>query len=211
MPVNVPRQHGRKTAGKVAAPDDIRGGSEHVVRRTNRRSLDALVKTEHADVGIDQGVFRGGQQVREPRTHVVTLGWKPRYRDASTAHLGHERPWSVEDMNVRMLGEPQVRYATALVVARNNEDRNASIRDASERLERLPHHAARRPGAIEHVAAVDNQVDLTGERRLQRSLIIGLEVMTAPPPIHTRIYRQVETEVRVGEQQDPHDVAHAET
>jgi hypothetical protein len=211
MPVKVPGQDGRKTAGNLAAPNDVCGGGEHVVRRTNGRSLDALVKTEHADVGIDHGVFRGGQQVREPRPHVVTLGWKPGYRDASTAHLRYERPRSVEDMNARMLGEPQVRYATALVVARNNEDRNASVCNVSQRLERLPHHAARRPGAIEHVAAVNDQVDLSHERRLQRSLIVGLEVMTATPAIDTRIHGQVEAEVRVGEQQDPYDVAHTET
>lgn len=57
---------------------------------------------------------------------------------------------------------------------------------APERLEGLPDDAGRRPGSVEHVAAMNDEVDLAVEGWLEGGGVIGQEVMPAPPPGYAR-------------------------
>jgi hypothetical protein len=82
---------------------------------------------------------------------------------------------------------------------RHHVDRHALVGDASQWLERLPHHAAQRPRPIEHIAAVNDQIDFASECWLQCGRIVGQEVVAAPSPIDARVYGEVEAEVGVGD------------
>ena len=107
--------------------------------------------------------------------------------------------WTVEDVDVPVRGKTSVRQARAFVVARHDEDGDAALGDPAQRLECLISDGRVDLGAIENVAGMDDQVDFTLQRGRQRTGIIGQEVMAAPPPLHARPLRQVESEMSVGE------------
>ena len=113
---------------------------------------------------------------------------------------------AVEEVKAGMLREADLRDAAALVVPRHDEHRNSAVRHARERLERLPRDARRDPRAIEHVPAMDDNVDVARERRGQRRGVVREEVVSAPPPLDARPCREVETEVGVGEEEYPDTV-----
>ncbi len=100
-----------------------------------------------------------GNQVSEPGAHVVALGRKPGHSDPNASHLRDKSSRPIEDMNARMMREPQVRDATALMVARHHINRHALVGDARQWLKRLPHDVARRARSVEHIATVNNEVD----------------------------------------------------
>ena len=112
-------------------------------------------------------------------------------------------------MNARMLREPQVRYSTAFMVSRYYINRYAAIGDARQWLEGLPHDAARRTRSVEYIATVYDQVDFARKRRLQSGRVVRKEVVSTSPSIDARVDRQVEAKVRISQQEDPDDVAHA--
>jgi hypothetical protein len=101
-------------------------------------------------------------------------------------------------MNARMMRKPQVRDATALMVARHHINRYALVGDAGQWLEGLPHHAAHWARPIEHIAAVHDEIYFAIESRLQGGRVVGQEVVPAPAPVNARVHRQVEAEVGVG-------------
>ena len=138
-------------------------------------------------------------QVSEPGAHVVALRRKPGHSHANAPYLSNKRPRPVEDMNSRMLREPQVRDATALMVARHYINRHALVGDASQWLERLPHYAAVRARSIEHIAAMDDKINFAIQCRLQRGRVVGQEVVAATAPRDARAYGQVIPKMGVGE------------
>jgi hypothetical protein len=58
------------------------------------------------------------------------------------------------------------------VIARDEEDGHAAISDAPQGLVRLIRHRRWHRRPIEHVARVDDEIDLTGQRRLERGCVI---------------------------------------
>jgi hypothetical protein len=152
-----------------------------------------------------------GNEISEPRANLITLRRKTGNGYANAAYLREKRPRLVEDMDVRMLREPEVRETTTLVVARHHVDRHATVCYALERFEGLPDHAARRPRPIEHIATVHNEIDFTSDCRLQRGGIVCQEVVSTSSSTDARVDRQIEAQVRIREEEDPDDVAHTET
>ena len=138
----------------------------------------------------------------------MPLGGKPGQRNAPATHGGDEGSWLVKQVNAGMLREAEVRNAPALVIPRHHEHRNAPVGDARQWLEGLIGKAGGGPGAIEDVAAVHHDVDLSGERRRQRGRIVGEEIVATATTPDACLHRQVEAEVRVGKQENPDDVGH---
>jgi hypothetical protein len=93
------------------------------------------------------------------------------------------------------------------VVSRDDEDGKAAIGHSAERVERLVRECRDDPRAIEDITGVHHDVDLAGERRPERGGVVRQEVVTTPPPVDTGPNRQVEAEVRIGEQQNSNVVA----
>jgi hypothetical protein len=73
----------------------------------------------------------------------------------------------------------------------------------------LVRDAQRHTWPVEDVAAVHHEVDFARERGRERGLIVREEIVAAAPPIDARARRQVEAEVRIGEQQDAEVGRHA--
>jgi hypothetical protein len=99
-------------------------------------------------------------------------------------------------------GEARVRHPRALVVPGHDEHWHPAIGQPSKRLERLPRNTLGNPRPIENIAAMHYPIDFAGKRRLERSVIISNEVVTAPRPIDARPKRQIQSKVRVGEEEN---------
>jgi hypothetical protein len=94
------------------------------------------------------------------------------------------------------------------MISRHDEHRHAAFGDAAQRLERLIGNAFRHIWPIEDVATVHHDVDLAIECRTERRLVISEEVVATTPTTYARTQRQVETKVRIGEEQDAKLVSH---
>ena len=131
---------------------------------------------EDARVRVCRAPAGRREEVDELRAHVVALRWKAREREAHASDIHRERARAVEEVNAWMLRESDLRDAATLVVARHDEHGSAEVRHARERLERLPRDAGRHLGAIEHVTAMDDDVDVPRERWSQRGRVIREEI-----------------------------------
>ena len=89
------------------------------------------------------------------------------------------------------------------MIARHDEHGNAALRDDAERFVRLVRDRRHNGWPIEHIAGVHDEIDFVGERRRERSRVVGEEVMTATPSAGARPDGQIEPEMGVREQQDP--------
>jgi hypothetical protein len=85
-----------------------------------------------------------------------------------------------------MRREPRVRQPRPLVIPRDDEHRNATLRDATERLERLIRDAWRNPRPVEDIAGVHNEIDLSSQRGLERRPVVRQEVVPPTAPAHPR-------------------------
>ena len=206
--MNVPRQHRGEPGWDVRPPDHVGGRRKGEVLGPDGRPFHALVHAEEPNGRAHGAPPRRLDEVNEPRAHVVALGREPSDRHADTADVHRERPRAVEHVDPWMLREAQLRNATPLVVARHDEDRNSTIGDARQRLESLPRHARRHTRAVEHVAAVHDEVDLPLERGPQRGRVVREEVVPPTPSLDARTRRQVEAEVGVREEEDADALVH---
>jgi hypothetical protein len=101
-----------------------------------------------------------------------------------------------------MLREPDVWKRGPLVIPRNDENRNAAVRDGYQRIESLVSKRCRHTRTIEYVAAMDNDIHFCAECRLERSMVVAQKIVTAAPAFHAGLSGQIEAEVRVCEEQD---------
>jgi hypothetical protein len=107
-----------------------------------------------------------------------------------------------------MLREANVWKSAALVIAGDDEDGYASVRDTRQRLERLIGKARYRARSVEHVPAMHDQIHFSRERGAEGRGVVGEEVMPAPPPLDPWPNGKVEAKVRIGEEKDANDVGH---
>ena len=166
------------------------------------------MQAEESHVRGDVTPSRRVQKLGKPRSYGVTLRRKTRQRHARAAYLGNERARPVEDVNPRMLREANVWKSAAFVVAGDDEDRYASVRDTRQRLEGLIGQARHRPRSVEDVTAVHDEIDLAGKRRRERRGVVGQEVIPAPAPFDPLPDGEVEAQVRIGQEENANDVGH---
>lgn len=96
-----------------------------------------------------------------------------------------------------------MRESRSLVIARNDEHRKSQLGYASQRLVRLICDTRRHGRPIEDVAGVNDDVYLTISCRLERAMIVSEKVVSAPPSICARPHREIESQMRIREQQNP--------
>ena len=108
----------------------------------------------------------------------------------------------VEEVDAWVDGEQRVGNPRPFVVAGDHHHRHPPVGHRHQWLEGPLHQLRPHPAAEQHVAAVDHEVGLAGQRRRQGALEVGEKIRAPAPPHHPRPHRQVEAEVGVGEEQD---------
>ena len=208
MPVDVPREDSRKRRRNVARADDVRSGREAVIAWPHGGTLDTMVQAEQADVGRLLEPARSVEQRAEASAHVMPFIRKARERDARAAHLDAHSAWAGKNVDVGMSREAEVRQPRTLVIPWNDADGDPAIGDPPERLERLVRERWHDRRPIEYVAGVNDDVHFTRERGLQRPSIVRQEIVAATSLRGARPQRQIETEMRVCQKQNPDGVVH---
>jgi hypothetical protein len=208
--MNMARQHRRESNRDVAATDDVGRGREREIVRPDGRAFDALVNAKQLCVSVELPPPRGFDEIDELRAKVVTLRGKPGYAQTNAANVEPKCARAIEQVNSRVSCKPDLRDASTLVISRDDENRNAFVGDTNEWLERLPRDARRRTRPVEHVAAVNDQINVAVERGLQRGGIVCEKIVSATPTMDARPRRQIEAEVGVSEEEDADAFGHGE-
>ena len=201
--MHVAGEHRGYPPGDVRAADHVGRAAEGVARRTHPGTLEAVVDAQQRDVRVAGTPPRRRHQLPEAPPDVVAPVGKAEERDAASTRVDVERAGTVEDPDPGVRGESGVGDAAPLVVARHDEHGDARLRDASQRLQRLRGECRMHPCAVEDVPTVHDQVHVPGEGGRERQTVVGQEVAAAPPPTDPGRQRQVEAEVRVGQEEDP--------
>jgi len=187
--MNVAREDGAKRGRNVAMTNDVRGGREGEVRRSDRRAFDAMVhaeQTRHCIVLFPPSL---AEQTGQTPADIVALIRKTGETDSMSANLEDERSRAIEHAQVRMESKTGVRDSRPLVVAGHDENRYAPLGDASKRFECLIGGAGHRSRAVEDVASVDDDVHFAAHRRLERRMVVREKVVAATVPIDARPLR----------------------
>jgi hypothetical protein len=53
---------------------------------------------------------------------------------------------------------------------------------------------------MEDIPSMDHEIRIPSRSRLEGLLVIGEEIVAAPPPLHAGVKRQVEAQVSVGQE-----------
>src|SRR5262249_45696737 len=146
----------------------IRGGGKCEIAWTYRRPLDAVMHAQHVERVPFSAPLRLPEQVAEAHAHAVALIGKTGQSDGSATNSSDERAWTIEDMDAVMRRKACVRQVGALVIAGNDEHGHTPLRDALEWLVCLVRQRLWDRRAIEDVSGMDDEINLTGERRLER-------------------------------------------
>jgi len=202
VPVDVSGEDGAESAGDVTQTNHIVGGRECVIRRPDGRALDAVMHAKNQRTVAMLAPTGLAQQLRKAGAHVVTRIGKAGERNALPTHVEDERLGTVEHVNVGMRHEPRVRDSRSLMVARDDQHRHAALGDPAQRLERPIRDLFRRGRSIENVSAVDDDVDLSAQSRLERGVVVREEIIASTAPLYARAHRRIEAEVRISEEED---------
>src|SRR5262245_59875115 len=199
MPVNMTREDRGEVRRQVGGTNDVFGGREHVVRRTDGRPFDAVMHAEQANVRRRALPFGFFEHAQKSLSNVASLVRKPRERDLHSTDVAAKRSRLIEDVHVRMQRESHVWQSGSLVVSGHDEDRNSSISDVPKRFERLIGESWRNSRPVEDVAAVHYQINLTSKGWSKRRVVIREEVVASAASRHTFPQWEIEAQMRVGE------------
>jgi hypothetical protein len=155
-------------------------------------------KTKGRRNGPPSGTF---DEAAETVAHVIALARETGHRDVDSADVQWNRPWTVKEMDTGMRGQKRVRNRRALVVSRYDDHRHSGVGDALERLERAHHQSRFDAAPEEDVAAVNHEIDLTSNGRLQGELIRFEKILASTTAIRARPLGKIESEMRVGDEQ----------
>ena len=159
---------------------------------------------DRQDVDVPASLFptRRRQGWREQIGNLMPHARKPRHRHPQAVPLEDHGLRPAEDVNQLMAEEECVRQDGPLVVPRNDDDRNARLRQLQQRLCRRQDGPLRRLGPVEQVSRVDDQVhaELAGPRQHAPEAVD--EIIPPRPPPGPRPLRQVRPNVGVGGVQD---------
>jgi hypothetical protein len=210
-PTQVPRQNlvsvdmagedRGESRGDVRRTDHVATGREGEVRRPHCRPLHALVHAQNLHRPARRAPARPAQQATEPVPD-PTVEREPDEAYTRPPDRQLHRPGPVENVDPRVSQETRVRDPGPLVVPRHQEHRHASLRHAHQRLEALIGQTRLDLRPVEQVPAVHHQVHRPRHGRLQRRLVVRLEVAPAPAAPDPGPRREVEAQVRVGKEQD---------
>jgi len=140
------------------------------------------------------------EQIGKAPAHILTLIRKAGENDAMPPNLERERSRAIEQMHVGMESKSRVRDSRALMVAGHDEHRHSTRGEASKRFECLIGGARHRSRTVEDVSAVDDNVHLATHRRPERGAVVREEVVAATVASYTWPLRQIESDVRIGDE-----------
>ena len=189
--------------GRSAVSDHICSEAESETARTTGRALNALKKAQDADIRLRVFATRFGEYPRKLTTNVVGIR-EPDKLYLYSVCFEHDAARPVEHMQALVHCKQRIGYAAPFVITGNEQDRHSRRCEAPEWGEcrfRQPRWYA---ASVQEVAAVDDYIDLAGARGLERTLEILEEVVAPSPPDHARPCGPIETDVRVGHEQDTH-------
>jgi hypothetical protein len=204
MPVDVARKNGGEIGGQFGASDDVGRVPEREVGWAHRSPLHTMVHAEEADLGFRSMPLGLVQSGREPFANPATLIGEADQGHSNPPDLHHHGLRPMKDMQVGMERESGMGDPGSLVIPGHHEDRNACFGDRHQGAEGLEDQGRRDPRAVEYVSAVDDQIDVPCQGRLQGPLMVGEEVMPPPPPLHPRAGGEVESEVGVRQEENPY-------
>lgn len=199
MPMDVPAESDCEVARQVSEPDDIGAESKREASRSTRCALDALMQTENAQVGVWK-VRRGCSDLLEKSFPHLRGIRKPDECHSQPTHREDEGARPIEHMKPLVHREQRIGHARAFVIAGNEHDRKTGGSDPFQRRQRAVGKPQGYSTAIQKIAAMHHDIDLTSQRRGKRSLEVVEEVAAAPPPRHTRSGGKVEPQVSVGQE-----------
>lgn len=203
MAMNVAREDGSAVRRQVGAADHVRGMAERVVAGTHRSSLHAMMEAEQAQVGFHLAPARVLQHLGEPLPDPVTVVGKARHGYPAAPDVHQVGSGPAKDVEVRMRSEPLMRDPGTLVVPRHNEDRHPGLRHLRQEPEGIVGQGGGDPRPVEEVAAVDHQVHSSFPGRLHGRVIVRPQVVPPPPSPGPGSNRQIESQVGVGQEEDP--------
>ena len=203
MPVNVTGEYRAERGRNVAETNDVRGGREGEIRRSDRRAFDAMVYAEQARICVVLGPTSLVEQVGKTRAHIITLVRKAGEDDSISPNLERERSRAIEQVHVGMERKSRVWDSRALMVAGYDENRHSTRGYASKGFESLIGGARHRSRTVEDVPAVDDNVHLATHCRPKRGVIIREKVVAATVAIYAGPLWQIEPDVRIGHKEDP--------
>lgn len=194
--MNVPAEYGGDVPRKRGTRDHVRPAPEREVAGPAGRTLDAVVQAQEPHVRGRCVCARLREKRGEPIADLADVG-EPGERHSDIAGFEHDRAWSIEDMDVAVEREEGVRDAAALVIPREEEDRDSLVGDPSKRPERSIREPRRNAAAIQEIAAVEEYVHLAGSGERERGLETLEEIASAARGDNSRPCRQALTEMGV--------------
>ena len=159
--------------------------------RTYRGSFNAVVHAEEAQVHFLVTPSRLLQHLGELATNGLSMVGETCESNPHPLSLDHVGFGMVEDVEIRMRGETRMGNPRPLVVPGHHKHGHACFGDLCEGPKRLEHKGWGHSGPVKDVPSVDYQVDLPSLGWGQGQLIVGLEVVSPSPSLHSRAKRQV--------------------
>jgi hypothetical protein len=117
--------------------------------------------------------------------------------------LHPDGPWPAKDVEVPMHSEPLMRDPATLVVPRHHEDRHPGRRHLRQGPEGIVGKGRKHPGAVEEIAAMDHHCHLPIPGRLRGRLEARPQVVASEPPLGPGWKGHIESQVGVGQEEDP--------
>jgi hypothetical protein len=188
----------RRDAGRyIASPDDVGAGAKGIA--LDPCPLDRLVKTQETDVGIGIKHTTFGDK-RLESIPVVAFAGEATEGQPDSVEFELHRPRSVQHVQVFVARQQRVRQRRTFVVAGHHHYGHSNVSNLEQRLQGSLHQPGRHLAPIEQIAAVNHQVHLASQRRLEGETGIGEKVGPASPFLDSGLRRQVESEMRIGQQ-----------
>lgn len=202
MAVDVAAEHGGDVPRQGGAGDDVGAVAEGEVPGAAGGALHAVVQAEEAHVGCGGAGAGPGEEGRKARPDLARIGEAGEgHPDAAGGE--HHGAGAIEYMEVRVEGEERVGNPPSLVVAGEQQHRDALVGEAPERGQGGVGEPGRDAAPVEQIAAVEHGVHPAvpgeGEGGLEAGEVAGLEALHRGRPASLLV-----AEVRVGEEEETH-------
>ena len=202
--MNVPREHGSESGGNVGERHHVLPVPEGELRRAYGGPFVGLVGEQHPHLSLVVLPRRLLDRGREPIASAASDARESGHREGGSVQLEDHGARPVEHVHPLVGRQPFERDARPLMVARDHDHGNPCLGDPLERGECLMDQAGRNVRPMKDISAVHEQVHAGLDRGVTDRAMVGEEVEPAPAPAHPRPEWMVESEVRVGEQEDAH-------
>src|SRR5688572_19751668 len=180
LPVDMARQHRCELTRDVTRTNYVGSGRKCEIGGTDSGSLHALMHAEYLAVRILVPPSRILEQLAKTLAN-ITHERKPRKSDSMPPDAQSERAWPIENMYAWMLRESRVLELRSLVIAGHDDHGNSRLGNAQQGLEGAVSQGRLDVRMVEHVAAMNDDIDFLPKGRLERREVIPHEIVAAAP------------------------------